>query len=79
MQWSVSGPLDCLTKATTDAAVRLGGVLVAVALGQAGAVVVAISAGVGGVGGHPVTQTTALQGEKYQSEFSVVLSHKKSD
>ena len=55
-----------LTKATADAAVRLHGVLVAVALGQTGAVVVAVSTGVGGVGRHPLTQPTALRLKKNQ-------------
>ena len=51
-----------LTQAAADAAVRLHGVLVAVALGQTGAVVVPVGTGVGGVRGHTVTQAAALGG-----------------
>merc|ERR1719433_216710 len=48
------------SKSTADAAVRLHGVLVAVALGQTGTVVVPVSTGVGRMGSHTLTQPAAL-------------------
>ena len=49
-----------LPQAAADAAVLLHGVLVAVLLGETGAVVVSVGTGVARVRSHAVTQTTAL-------------------